>query len=90
MSGVNVTWVLVPVCVCVLSGSHTHSEPRIVIIFSEFLQTDGQDGRTGWMDRQMCTDRQGERRDQIGDKEDNRKQEPSSHRDNERHRQQAN
>lgn len=50
--------------VCVfgdLSGSHTHSEPRIVIIVSELLQTDGRtDRQDGWTDR-CVTDRQGER-----------------------------
>lgn len=42
------------------SGSHTHSEPRIVTIFSEFLQTDGRtDGQTdGWTDRCAQTDRE--------------------------------
>lgn len=55
-----------------LSGSHTHSEPRIVIIFSELLQTDGQTDR---MDGQTDVHRQtGRERDQIGNKEEDWKQ----------------
>lgn len=57
-AGVSVfTAVLVLWTVC-LGGSHTHSEPRIVIIFSELLRTERQ---TEWVDRQMCTETDRER-----------------------------
>ncbi len=48
------------VCVfAALSGSHTHSEPRVVIIFSKLLQTDRQtDRRTDRMDGQTDVNRQ--------------------------------
>lgn len=60
-------------CIGAHSGSHTHSEPRIVIIFSELLQIDRQ---TEWVDRQMCTQTDREREDQIGNQEQGWKQGP--------------
>ena len=69
------------------SSSHTHSEPRIVIIFSKLLQTDRQTDR---MDGETDVHREtGRERDQIGDKEEGWRQGPSSYQPNEGQRQET-
>lgn len=61
------------VCIwCRLSGSHTHSEPRIVIIFSELLQTDRQTEWGGQTDVHRQTGR--ERRVRLATKKKDWKQ----------------